>query len=651
MASIFDLIDRELGRDADDPSPNAERIAELEGLITQARISYYNSGTSTVPDETYDAWVDELSGLKHDSPALKAIGAPPVSEWQKVRHTIPMGSLSKINTLEELTGWVRTAGPNSIVPLLCTEKLDGISLSVSFVQGAFSQALTRGDGTTGEDISVNVAKMQGIPGRLPKPVTVTLRGEVVLTKTDYAKHFPQYANPRNAASGISKRLDGHGCEHLTVIFYQVADGIDFPTEGEQFAWLSDMGLKIPNWYVTAMTPGVRTPHDLWLEYQQFKRAELDYEIDGLVVRINDIASQLALGDVDGRPKGAVAFKFAPMTRESVLRRIDWQVGASGRITPVAIFDPVKVLGAEITNASLYNAKYIQELGLDIGATVVVARAQDVIPRVASVRKGTGTTAKPPSQCPVCSGQTQMAGEYLVCINTALCPAQAVGRVMRYIAVLDIKEWGETLIERLVALGLVNDVSDLYKLTEETLAGVDRMGDRSAAKVVKTLQARSKVPLETLLGALSIPLCGPSTFKLAMNAGYDTLAKLKAANIEQLAAVEGLGPVKAAVLWKWFQNDSGIVDKLLALGVQIEGKIQGTMTGKSFCFTGASTKPRAELERLAQQAGGEVKNSVGKKLTYLVMADPNSTSSKAVAARKNGTQCISEADFLALVGAA
>lgn len=630
-------------------SADSDRVIELESLIQQARHTYYNS-TPEVSDEIYDAWVDELSELKHDSPAVTAVGAPPVSEWAKARHSIPMGSLSKINTLDELTSWVTGTGTSKFVPLLVTEKLDGISIAVEYIKGGFSKAVTRGDGVTGEDISVNVARMQGVPGKLPKAFTGTLRGEIILTKTDYAKYFPHYANTRNAASGIAKRYDGQGCEYLTVMFYQVADGQDFETEGLQFEWLEAMGFKIPHWYVTAMTPGVKTPHDIWLDYQQVKRGQLDYEIDGLVVRLNDMASQLALGEVDSCPKGAVAFKFAAMTRESVLRKIEWQVGATGRVTPVAIFDPVRLIGAEITNASLYNIAYINGLGLDIGATIVIARAQDVIPRVAAVRKGTGTVASPPRQCPCCGGDVQMDGEYLVCVNTAECPAQAVGRIKRYLSVLNVKEWGEVLIEKLVASGLATDVASLYRLTEAQLADVDRMGQKSAAKVVKTLWARNKIPLDTLLGALSIPLCGQSTIKLAMDAGYDTLEKLKTANIEQLAAIEGFGPVRAQTVWTWLQRNSGIVDRLLLAGVEIEGKQHGNLSGMSFCFTGSSTRPRAELEEMVKTAGGEVKSSVGKKLTYLVIADPKSTSSKAVAARKNGTTCISEDDLLQLVGA-
>jgi DNA ligase (NAD+) len=626
----------------------SNRIIELEGLIQQARHAYYNS-TPTIVDEAYDAWVDELSALKHDSAAVTQVGAAPVSEWTKVSHTIAMGSLSKINTLEELTSWVMSTGSSKFAALLVTEKLDGISIAVDYVKGTFSRAATRGDGVTGEDISANVARMQGVPGRLPKAFTGTLRGEIVLTKSDHAAHFPQYANPRNAASGIAKRYDGHGCEHLTIMFYQVADGEDFESEGDQFTWLVQQGLKVPNWYVTAMTPGIRTPHDLWLEYQQFKRAELNYEIDGLVVRVNDLANQLALGEVDNRPKGAVAFKFAPMTRESTLRRIDWQVGGSGRITPVAIFDPVRVLGTEITNASLYNVAYINTLGIDIGATILIARAQDVIPRVAAVRKPTGTVAAPPLTCPCCEGATQMDGEYLICTNSMECSAQAVGRIKRYVSVLDIKEWGETLIEKLVEMELVGDVGDLYKLSEAQLADVDRMGPKSAAKVIKTLWAKRKVPLDTLLGSLSIPLCGPSCIKLAMDAGFDTLERFKSITVEQLMSVEGLGPVRARNIHGWLANHAWLIDKLLLLGVEIEGKRHGTLSGMSVCFTGSLARPRAELENLVKQAGGEVKTSVGKKLTYLVMADPSSTSSKAQAARKNGTNCVSEDELLKVIG--
>src|SRR5574338_350459 len=240
---------------------NEARIKELESLITTHRQLYYNGSppagqdVAPVSDDVYDAWRDALAELKADSPAVTAVGAPPpaVSEWKKVHHGVTMGSLDKVNTLEEMTSWVLAKAGGKMEPLLVTEKLDGISVHVKYEKGAFTQAITRGDGAIGEDISVNVAKMQGVPGRLEdKKFTGSLRGEIVLFKSDLLKHFPDYANTRNAAGGISKRYDGKGCERLYVYFYQVMEGKEFATEGEQFEWLAAQGVRIPNWYVTAM---------------------------------------------------------------------------------------------------------------------------------------------------------------------------------------------------------------------------------------------------------------------------------------------------------------------------------------------------------------------------------------------------------------
>jgi DNA ligase (NAD+) len=636
----FDLIEE----------ANHARATELENLVLKARHDYYNR-TPTVSDEVYDAWVDELAELKSSSPAVTAIGAPtPASEWKKAVHGFMMGSLDKVNTLEEMTAWVMGfSTPRTPAPLLVTEKLDGISIHCKYVQGAFVQAITRGDGTTGEDISQNVAKMKGVPGRLvDREFTGSLRGEIVLLKSDHQAHFPDYSNPRNAASGISKRYDGKGCEHLTVMFYQVVEGKDFETEGEQFEWLNAQGFKLPNWYVTAMSPGVKTPHDLWVEYQQTKRIELEYEIDGLVVRVDNLVQQQGMGEKDGRPKGAVAFKFAPMTRETVLKEIVWQVGGTGRLTPVAVFDPVNLLGATVTNASLYNLKYIRDLGLSVGARVLIARANDVIPRVVSVTVKSPMSLTIPVTCPVCGHNVVPDGEYLVCQNEAECPAQAVGRIKRYIAALDVKEWGETLIEKLVEKGLVKSPVDLYRLTKEQLADLDRMADRSAENVYRTLWEKKELPLEVLLGALSIPGIATSSVVMLMDAGFDTWEKMLAKGAK-FETVPGFGPVKAEAFSAWVAEvGSKLVLDMLAAGVVIKPRIIGGLTGKSFCFTGKTIRKRADLEALVVESGGVVKSSVGKGLTYLVMADPKSGTTKAQAAKKNGTKCITEDEFLQLI---
>jgi len=640
------------------------RIKELETLIKQARHTYYNpapaynaDGTQCKPltDEVYDAYVDELRELKADSPAVTAIGAPPVSEWKKVSHGIPMGSLDKVNTPEEFTDWViKTAAKGDAkaamgIMLLVTEKLDGMSIHVEYQDGCYVRAATRGDGSIGEDISPNVARMKGIPARLPEPFTGSIRGEVILLKDDFAKHFPDKTSVRNSAAGTAKRYDGVGCEHLTVKFYKVPEGKDFTTEAEGYEWLESMGLQTPNWYATAMIPGAKTPQDIWVDYQQTKRAELNYDIDGLVIVVDNIVQQLALGEQDGNPKGAVAFKFAPITRESRLRAIEWQVGGSGRITPVAVFDPVNLVGATVTNASLYNQKYIEDLGLDIGAKIIVARANDVIPRVVSVSGSTGTVAKAPVKCPACEAPTMRDGEYVLCSDTAGCPAQLVGRIKRWIKGLDIKEWGDTIIERLVEAGLVKDVPSLYRLTRDDIAGIERMAAKSAQNLLDTLHEKNPMPLETILGSLSIPLIGSSMIERAMAKGYTTLDKLQAASLPDIMAVPDFGSVKAECLYGWLQGrGQSIMHDLAEVGLKVKERVTGGLTGKSFCFTGAMTHKRGDLEQMVKDNGGTVKSSVGKGLSFLVIADPNSTTSKAQAARKNGTRCISEDEFLSML---
>jgi len=624
--------------------PDEHRIPELESKIKAAREAYYN-GTPTVSDDQYDAWVDELRELAPSSPEVTSVGAPvpTASEWKKAEHGFVMGSLDKVNTPEELAAWRKGVGSLD-QPLFVTEKLDGVGIHIRYSRGKYEQAITRGDGKVGEDITLNAIQMKGVPTTL-SGFSGSLRGEIVLLKSDHAEYFPDYANPRNAASGISKRYDGKGCEHLSVFFYQVVDGWDFATESEQLLWLTRKGLQVPEWSV------VENPVDVWAHYQQGHRDTLDYDIDGLVVRVEDLAKQTSLGDKDGRPRGAVAFKFAPAAKETTLRRIDWQVGGTGRLTPVGHFDPVNLMGATVSQASLYNQKYILEIGANLGSRVLVARANDVIPRIMSVVSREGGDVVFPSTCPCCEADVVKEGEYLVCPNTAECPAQAVGRIKRYIHTLDVKEWGDTLIERLVESGKVKTPADLYRLDVGHLTEIDRVSEHVAHKLRNLLWEKVELPIELLLGALSIPLCATQTIQMVTDAGHDSWAAIQAAELAALQAIPGLGPIKAEALYRWTHGTGDrVVSDLLRAGVRIKEKIKGKLTGKTFCFTGTMQRKRSELLGLVVQHGGVVKSNVAKGLTYLVIADPTSDSSKAVNARKLGTTCISEENFLAMVGA-
>jgi DNA ligase (NAD+) len=302
----------------------------------------------------------------------------------------------------------------------------------------------------------------------------------------------------------------------------------------------------------------------------------------------------------------------------------------------------------VTRASLYNLSYIQELGLDIGATVLVARANDVIPRIEEVIKGTKSVAKPPKKCPECDGAVRMDGENLVCTNTEHCRAQIIGRIKNWIKELNLLEWGDTLVEKLVDAKKVKTIADLYELEVDDIANLDRLGDKTAKKVLDILWANKEVNLEVFLGALSIPMIGQSTIKAIMNAGCDDLTKFGQLGAAQFGQVPGVGPTKAKFLADGLKHNQKLITALLDNGVEIKEKVIGTMTGKSVCFTGSMKTKRPVLEKMASEQGADVKSSVGRGLTYLVIADPASISSKAQAARKFGTTLISEEDFLDLV---
>ncbi len=621
---------------------NKDRIKELESKINIARNDYYNHQPK-VSDKIFDAWVDELRLLDPNNKAVVAVGSPIVqSEWKKAKHQISMGSLDKVNSPNELNDWSKNKGCKEW--FVC-EKLDGLSIELIYENGKFIDGITRGDGKIGESIGVNVIRMAGVHPKLKNNFTGSLRGEIIMLNSVWKKDFSDKANPRNAASGVSKRLDGVDVDKLNVILYQVLGDIDFKSELDQFKWLENNKFQVPNYWAFKSIDDVNKH---WRKYQDKDRAKLDYDIDGLVVRIADLTLQESFGDKDLRPLGAIAFKFDNETRESIIRDIVWQTGSSGRITPVAIVDPVQLVGATITRASLYNIAYIHELQLDIGATVLVARANDVIPRIEELVKGTGNVIAAPLFCPECNGRTKMDGENLMCTNTKDCRAQIIGRLSNWVNELNLLEWGSSLLEKLVDSKKALTVADLYKLSVKDLASLDRLGDKSAQKCYDILWANNEIPLEVFLGGLSIPMIGQSTIKAIMNDGCDTLTKFGQLNSEAFEKVQGVGPTKAKSLADGLKNNQQLILDLLKNGVKIKDRVVGKLSGQKIVFTGAMENKRSVLEKMAADAGAEVKSSVSKGVTLLVIEDVNSTSSKAQSAKKLGTRLVSEKDFIQMV---
>jgi len=624
------------------------RISSLAEKILDARMVYYNSGTPTISDKVYDAWVDELCELDPKNLAVTNISSNLVSSWKKYTHKQKMGSLNKAQTKEEYIEWHnKYIGPKE--KALLTVKLDGLSVSLVYEGGVLAVAATRGaGGITGENITENVAKMIGVPLRLKQKVNATIRGEIIMSKENHAKHFQSYSAPRNAASGVSRRYDGEGSEHLSVVVYNiVSDDFDLKTQHDQFTTLQSLGFIVPPFY---LLNSVSEVEDLRNQYIASLRDEFAFELDGLVIHNNNLEKALSFGETNGKWKGSIAYKFDSIAREGYVSDIIIQCGNSGRLTPVAVFSPkVSLMGADVEKASLHNFANIESLGIDIGATVLVCRSGDVIPFVEEVVESTGTTFQPPANCPACGSDVIESGEYFQCPNVASCPEQRAGRIKNWIKELNVLEVGDTLIERLVENNLVNSVADLYKLTVKDLASLERMGVKSAQKCIDNLNALKEVPLEVFLGGLSIPLIGQSTIKAIAGTGCDTLEKFGKMKASDFERVSGIGPSRAQSLADGLQTYKDVIAELLANGVVVKTKesIMGKLTGKSFCFTGALAIKRAVAEKMVEDEGGENKSGIVKGLSFLVIADPSSTSSKAVKARSLGTTLLSEESFMAL----
>lgn len=639
------------------------KIAVLEKQIEQARVDYFRN-TPTISDAAFDVLVDELTKLKPNSKAITAIDAPlpEQTEWPKKSHNLKLGSLDKANNPEELSVWLKkTFKTNNTVFVI--EKLDGISIELVYQEGRFVDAITRGsNGITGESIYPNVAKMEGIKKELPISFTGSIRGEIILKRSVFRnnKFFEGYANTRNAASGISKRLDGEGCQYLTVFTYQIVGTVGIKpipvkTEREQIDFLKNkLGLLVPpsfNGAISSQDDHVNFVIGLWNEYQNQIRDQRDWDIDGLVIRVNELHDQEILGSTHLRPKGAIAFKFKAVTAISRVKAIRVQTGFTGRLTPVIEVEPVKLDGAVIERTSLYNFAYIQKLGLDVGALVVIVRAGSVIPRTEALLESTGTIFATPIQCPVCKGKVEMIGENLQCLETDTCPAQIAGRIKNWINVLGLLEWGDTLVERLVEAKLVENVADLYRLSINDLLSIERMGQKSAQKCYDILWSHKRISLEQFLGGLSIPLVGATTIQMLIDGGLNTLKSVINASEGDFAVIKGLGPIKAKSLYKGIERNCGIIEELLEAGIEVISENQqeiaqesNKLAGKAICITGSTNVKRSDLVKIIKANGGEWKSSINKETTHLIIADPTKVSSKTNKASNLGIKLISEEEF-------
>lgn len=632
------------------------RVEELKSLITRYQKSYYD-GEGEISDAEFDKLWDELKELDPQNEILHRVGADS-GNFPKVKHIMPMGSQEKAANPEQFIAW---AQKHNYDQYLVEYKLDGASLELQYQNGYLVCAVTRGDGTIGDDITANAKKMSGVnhavyrDGKLV-PFTGGIRGEVIMTHEVHKKYFPDKANCRNAANGIMKRKDGQGSEYLKLIVYDALstdDKIFFTNEEEKIKWLMDCGFNAVKLVICRSQERVIAYRAKVMEE---RKTSIEYDIDGLVIKERNINLEDASRD---RPDRQIAFKFSLEEAVSTLRQVEWS-RSGGTYTPVAIFDEVELNGTKVQRASLSNPDTMRKLGVKIGSHVLVVKRGEIIPKIESVveEKNIQTSdIEFPHHCETCGSSLIDEGSRLFCPNKQ-CPKRILHQLLKYQQVVDIRDLGETLITSLFNDKRLKCVSDIYSLTVEDLVPYflneeSMEADKKslgAQKVYNSIQSHRKMKLSVFVGAFDIEGVGETSAEKLVAAGFNTLSKLLNATQEEISRVYGFGEIMARIIVEGLVENSDEMKKLVSDGtIILESESEGKLLGKSFCFTGELvTMKRSDAEQLVKKEGGAIKSSVTKDLSYLVTNDTSSGSSKNIKAAKFGIPVIDEKQFLELI---
>jgi len=649
------------------PANARRRVDQLREEIDRHNYLYYVLDTPEIPDSEYDRLLRELKDLESRYPGLitpesptQRVGAEPLAAFDEVRHTVPMLSLDNALDEQEMSDFDRRVRErvktDSEILYTAEPKLDGLAVSLRYEKGLLVRAATRGDGSRGEDVTHNVRTVQSVPLRLRGagfPAVLEVRGEVFMPKKGFEalneaarrKGAKTFANPRNAAAGSLRQLDSRitAQRPLTFLAYGLGEVSGDPvaeTHSGVIARLKKWGIPVsPELKVVQGLPGC-------LDYYHAigeRRDRLDYEIDGVVFKVDELALQAALGYVARAPRWAVAYKFPAAEELTTVEEVEFQVGRTGAITPVARLTPVFVGGVTVSNATLHNMDEVARKDVRKGDTVFVRRAGDVIPEVVRVlpeRRPRG--AKPvklPTHCPVCGSEViKPEGEAVArCSGGLYCPAQRKQALLHFAArrALDIDGLGEKLVDQLVDQGLVQDPADLFGLSLEQLAGLERMAEKSAQNLLEALEKSKETTLARFLFALGIREVGEATAGNLASA-FGSLDAIEAADEQHLQAVPDVGPVVAAHVAAFFRQKHNleVLRKLLAAGVHWEEGPPAVerpqpLAGRTFVLTGALSRPRDEIKERLQALGAKVSGSVSKKTDYVVVGeDPGSKLKKA-----------------------
>ncbi len=665
--------------------PEAEkRIKELRDEIELHDRKYYIEDNPVISDYEYDKLMAELKRLEEQFPELitptsptQRVSGAPIKEFRQVRHISPMLSLDNTYNKEELTEFdnrIRRLLPGVEFEYFVELKIDGVAASLTYENGELVTAATRGDGVVGDDITHNAKTIKSIPlavKALPEKLKgkrFHVRGEVFMPLTSFRKLNEEklengeepFANPRNATGGSLKQLDPkvtakRGLSMFTYALVPEGDPTLFNTQQDSFMALRMMGFNV--------NPHIKKCKDIaevvdecnkWED----RRDELDYMIDGMVVKVNDLRLQANLGATGKSPRWAISYKFPAKQATTVVEDILPSVGRTGTITPVAILKPVPLGGVTISRAALFNQDELERLGINIGDTVLIERGGEVIPRVVKVvEKKTEGVFKLPHKCPACGGDTvREEGEAATrCINTA-CPVQLEKNVEHYASrgAMDIDGLGPKVVSLLINEGIIKDFSDLYTVNVDQLVPLERMGRKSAENLVSAIEKSKDRPLDRLIYALGIRHIGSRSAEVLAER-YNSIDTLKLAGVEELQGINEIGPVLAKSIHDFFRIERNIkvIEKLKSYGVKTyeEREIKPAhaliFAGKTFVFTGSLSMPRPEAEALVKSLGGKASSSVSKKTDYVVAgAEPGSKYEKAV---ELGVKVLTEEEFRELVG--
>ncbi|MCU0723330.1 MAG: NAD-dependent DNA ligase LigA [Planctomycetes bacterium] len=691
-------------------SSPSDRVAFLREEIRRHDHLYYVLGKPEISDDAYDRLFSELKRLEEENPKLRSpdsptqkVGGAAREEFEPVRHLAPMLSLDSSNKTEEIPKFLqrvpkflaeflgeaggskalRAAVEEAVSPgakpleYVVEPKIDGISVEIVYRNGAYERAVTRGDGDVGEDVTDNLRTVRSLPLKLRPAAAGTAllaaRGEAVMLKSEFQKLNRRlveageepFANPRNATSGAVRQLDPSvtASRPLDVFFYDVLaiEGIGRPaTQWGILEFLCEAGLKVPE-----DRKRVRSEEEILAFHRDLhgRRDEIDYEMDGIVVKLDRLDLREALGFKSRSPRFAYALKFPPRAEKTRVRDIAVQVGRTGTLTPVALLDPVDVGGVTVSRASLHNLDVIRGRDIRIGDLVTVRRAGDVIPDVAEVdvsaRRGGETEFRMPSKCPVCEAEVVQDGKFFLCTGGLSCPAQVREAIVHWTLreAADIETLGKKKVEQLADLGLLKDVAGLYRLRKEDLAPLDGWGEKSAENLLEAVEKSKALGGERFLFALGIRHVGEKVAR-EVALGFPSLDALAKATEEEIMRIEGIGPEIARSLASFFREPRNreLLKELQSLGVRPawpkprEKKAEGSgpFAGKTVVFTGTlSSMERAEGERLVESLGGKASSSVSKKTDFVVEGEKAGT--KADKARSLGVRVLTEAEFLRLAG--